>query len=279
MFTQGRVKKKMASNGRKMLEEHIHNFVINLNPTDDEIKEGKEIMDKMFRLLQSCSTYSRGFSINRTVLYGGTAKKTSIRGCLDFDCAVIVNSSNNQLTIPKVLESFQDTLMMAEHWNLEEKDFNAAPKHDPKTLMFSINGIGFDIGAYIDTDVSMVETNVKFAKEKSAFAHEIARLAKFWNKTLILELMKDYQKISGRSSIMELVGFAAAEEEEKTNPGRINHLKAFRIFLVKIRDINNIKILHEDFWRRNGIYYKGTSAPCYIIDPSDARGQLFRKSE
>jgi len=213
----------------------------------------RERVNKIFRILQSRPINSRGYSIARTVLYGGTAKKTSIRGCLDFDCAVFVNSTTNRLTTQKVLEDFQDTLMMAEYWNLNEKDFTAAPKHDPKTLMFTINGIGFDIGGYIDKDVSMVEINVEFAKGKSAFAHEVARLAKFWNKTLILELETADSKISGRSSIMEIVGFAAAEEEENMNGERRSHLRAFRLFLVKIRDINSIKISHEAFWRSKGI--------------------------
>ena len=40
-----------------------------------------------------------------------------------------------------------------------------------------------------EISVSLVETNVAFAKTTSAFAHEVARLAKFWNKTIVLELL------------------------------------------------------------------------------------------
>ena len=256
-------------NSTKLLEEYLQVRVDNLPPTEDEIKDGREVMNKIFDELKRNS----GYSIDRTVPYGGTVKKTSIKGFLDFDCAISVNSTYSRLTVPNVLEGFQNTLVMAEHLDLQEEDFVFAPKNNPKTLTFAINNINFDVCAHIYESDSIIELNVEYATEKSSFAHEVARLAKSWNKSLILELETQDWKISGRSSIMELVGFSAAEEEEEEAEKirrQRNHLRAFRGFLEKMRDIEKMSISYEAFWRSRRIHFDlcYASTP-YVFNPSD----------
>ena len=97
----------------------------------------------------------------------------------------------------------------------------------------------------------------------------MARLAKYWNKTLILELELTDSYVSGRSSIMEVVAFEAARQEEQTGC-RISYLGAFKRFLVMIADIQRLKIRHESFWDQHEINYRQMEQPSvpYVVDPS-----------
>lgn len=75
-------------------------------------------------------------------MYGGTAKKTSIKGSIDFDCAVIINGgrSGNHISIPEAVDNFQELLMVADEFDLQEEDFNKTPRNNPKMLQFAIEG-------------------------------------------------------------------------------------------------------------------------------------------
>ena len=75
-------------------------------------------------------------------MYGGTAKKTSIKGSIDFDCAVFINGSRSErhITIPEALENFQELLLRAEGFDLNGQDFKQTPRRNPKTLQFAIKG-------------------------------------------------------------------------------------------------------------------------------------------
>ena len=281
-----------------ILENYIKSYVDKCKPSEYEIVEGKKQMQNIFRLFQT----SRKYSLDRERLAGSTAKKTAISGHLDFDCVVFVNPQDQRgyrVKIPEVLENFEEILITNEKFDLEVKDFKKTPKKNPTTLMFTINNIDFDISVALnqinpyrnhhnpsheqmqgtfhsniidkkEKSVSLVEMNIEFAKEKSAFAHEVARLAKFWNKTIILELLTTESYVSGRSSIMELIAFAAAEEEERHARNKLSHSNAFRKFLVRVRDIETLKISHEKFWRENGIPYTSAYKPQpYLFDPSN----------
>ncbi|XP_066925742.1 uncharacterized protein [Clytia hemisphaerica] len=271
------------------LERYIQSYVDECKPSQNEISQGKKVMNNIFRLLQA----SRKYSIDRERLAGSTAKKTAISGHIDFDCVVFVNPQDKQgfnVKIPEVLDNFEEILISNEKFDLEEKDFRKTPRRNPSTLQVTIDDIGFDICVGLNQtyhsnhrdkkgqSVAFVERSIEFTKQKSAFAHEVARLAKFWNKTIVLELLTPNSYVSGRSTIMELIAFAAAAEaaeEEKHARHRLSHLNAFRKFLVMLRDIEELKISHRNFWSSNGIPNVGNHMAPYLIDPSDPENDLL----
>ena len=284
------------------LEKFIKSYVDGCKPSESEFEQGKQEMNKIFQLFQT----SRKYSIDRQRLAGSAAKKTAISGSLDFDCVVFVNprdKNGNIVEISQVLDNFEDILMMKS--DLKADDFKKTPTRNPTTLMFKIKNMDFDISVAVnrispyeghqnaaqrqmrgtnranirdkkEKSVSFVEMNIQFAKEQSAFAHEVARLAKFWNKTIILESLTDDSYVSGRSSIMELIAFAAAAEEEKHTGTNKTHLRAFRRFLAMLRDVEKLKISHEEFWRQHripcGVIKK---IPPYLFDPSNPSNNFF----
>ena len=65
----------------------------------------------------------------------------------------------------------------------------------------------------------------------------MARLAKCWNSTVICN-----EFLFGRSYTFELLGIAAGREEEDTNPYP-SILGAFRLFLEKVEDIEQQRIV------------------------------------
>ena len=257
-------------------------------------------------------------SIDRFRPYGSAPKKTSIKGNMDFDCAVFINGRKNgrwgDIPIPEAVDNFMDILMTA--FNLDVDDFQTTPRDNPKILQFSIKGVDFDLvvvdnlavgqnaGASFSvqqlqanqvfsknhplpdddrvTSARLVETNVAFAAEQSSFAHEIARLAKFWNKTLILELKLNKPYVSGRSSIMETVAFEAAREEEQNCQRQKTNLGAFKRFLGMISKIDKLEIRHDKFWKEQKIPFEeamGSIRPPYIMEPSSPKNNFLKDME
>ena len=103
---------------------------------------------------------------------------------------------------------------------------------------------------------------VEFLKKQSSFAHEIARLAKYWNKTL--NLPSHLPHVSGLSSIIELIAVEAAKQEEASR-STLSHLRAFKLFLQKVCDIQNMRIEFPEA-QKNRIQYLRSP---YIIDPAN----------
>ena len=155
---------------------------------------------------EKISLFSKVVSIDRCVLYGGAAKRTSIKGSIDFDFAVFINGGKGKRqgspTIGYALDNFQDLLLMADAFDLKENDIRQTPTENPKTLQFAIQGVDFDLSVAYNfmqgsnrnvvhrqtvnvfrdqspstdhrtTSGQLVETNVEFAKQQSAFAHEV----------------------------------------------------------------------------------------------------------
>ena len=102
----------------------------------------------------------------------------------------------------------------------------------------------------------------------------MARLAKFWNKTLILELETNDSYVNGRSSIMEIVAFEASrheeEEEKKHHYYSKSYLGAFKRFLEMMAEIKRLQIRHETYWNQHGIRFDQMKQPSvpYVVDPS-----------
>ncbi len=111
----------------------------------------------------------------------------------------------------------------------------------------------------------LTEAAVEFVKQQSQFAHRVARLAKYWNATIMYT-----KNLSGRSTIMEFLGIAAAKEEERQNYSRPSILRAFRLFLKKIEDIATQRvILAERFYKDADIPQRVRSQSPLLLDPTN----------
>lgn len=86
---------------------------------------------------------------------------------------------------------------------------------------------------------ALAETQLAFMKSQSPFIHDLVRLCKLWNKSLLID---DY--ISGRSTLMELVAvYAGKKEEDRTCfKERQSLLSAFDTFLSLMQRFSQIKI-------------------------------------
>ncbi len=88
-------------------------FARHLIPTEEEIKNGKEIADQIFRAIQSKSR----FRIDRTRILGSIEKKTSLRNDADIDLVIYVNDI--EIPFDKVLKDFTDILELHESLNVK----------------------------------------------------------------------------------------------------------------------------------------------------------------
>jgi hypothetical protein len=249
--------------------------------------KGKKTMDQVFRLLKEAKLKYR---LARLRPVGGVAKATSVWYKVDYDCVVYINDESPPFT--DVISDFQDIILM--NFNLEEDDFKVCPR----CLQFTIDGIDFDLlpttnmvplknmsgdtvttqhrlmlekikgspdlrRAATDNSAGLTEAAVEFVKRQTAFVHKVARLAKFWNTTVF------YPKyVSGRSSIMEALAIKAGkeEEEENTNPSM---LRAFRLFLVKVREIRTTNLGFYSFYRQEDVPAHILQQRPLLLDPSN----------
>jgi len=109
---------------------------------------------------------------------------------------------------------------------------------------------------------SLTETSIEFIKKQSPFAHNLIRLAKFWNKTIFIQ-----EYISGRSTLIELIAIYAANKEEKYD--RQSILRGFKSFLVLMKDFKTLNIVFEMFYKRNEVETYVSSQSPLILDPSN----------
>jgi hypothetical protein len=210
---------------------------------------------------------------------------------VDYDCVVYINGESPPFK--DVINEFQDILLM--NFNLKEDDFKVCPR----SLQFTIDGIDFDLltatnmvppndrsrdtvmmqhrlmlekikrsgdlrKASTDNSAGLTEASVEFVKRQTTFVHKVARLAKFWNTTVF------YPKyVSGRSSIMETLAIKAGQEEEQENRNKPSILRAFRLFLVKVREIRTTNLGFYEFYRQEDVPGHIKQARPLLLDPSN----------
>jgi len=220
------------------------------------VDDVKFTMNDIFSLLtKNCKT-----KFHRYSLVGGLEKKTSTP--LKADADIVMFYHDNGQTRKSVLEDIQDVLLLKT--SMEEKDFEITTND---TMKFVRNGIPFDLlvavnfvgpnptnvvdeqrikslhklkqagdyrKSFGELGVQVTESSVQFMKEKSKLVHDVAKLAKYWNQTV---LFKEY--IYGRSTIMELLATKAGQEEMNNNahPSLTNALKRF---LEKVSQIKKL---------------------------------------
>ncbi len=89
-------------------------------------------------------------------------------------------------------------------------------------------------------------------------------MAKYWNSTIFFT-----KSLSGRSSIFELLGIDAGREEERVNPHQPSILRAFRLFLDRVRNINSLKIWYDAFYSKSQIPRRIFDQVPLLLDPSN----------
>ena len=276
---------------RDVMEVFLRNLEHILKPSDDLIKKGRHIMDKIFKAIQDRSNWTNSrYSIDRCVLLGGAGKKTSTCIKVDFDCVVYVN--NCRFPFDNIIDDIENILL--KNFEIEEKDIKKT-RHGVKV---SIEDVDFDIliaenclgpiqrpvatnqargllekvkqssnpGRMAqDNSAGFSESAVEFVRQKSSFCHKLARLCKYWNSTLYID-----KYVSGRSSIIELLAIKAGENEERYAQNGISLLNGFRKFLVEVRKIEQLSLMFD------GCFYTAEEVPREVrqqipllLDPSN----------
>lgn len=243
-------------------------------------------MQRIFLTLQQKSRYK----LDRCRLTGGVAKKTSIASHFDYDCVIYVN--NEDPPFKDILDEWEDILTLQSSIPIEN------PHLTQCSIQFSIKGFDYDllpapnyatatqdiqqqVGTIWSkirnnrtTDISYLyssglsELAVQFLKNQSAFIHDLCRLAKFWNGTVLFEA-----RVSGRSSIIEYLAVKCGQDEEQAAlNGSLSLSRAFRRFLTLLTKHQSIGIVFYDFYRDSLVpqYQKP-----FLIDPSNPFNNLL----
>ena len=246
---------------------------------EEVLHECNGYMQRIFLTLQRKSRYQ----LDRCRLTGGVAKKTSIACSFDYDCVIYVN--NEDPPFKDILDEWEDILTLQSGIPIE------SPHLTQCSIQFSIKGFAYDLlpapnYATATQDIQqqvnriwnkirnnqtsdmshlyssgLSELAVQFAKKQSAFIHDLCRLAKFWNGTVLFE-----KYVSGRSSIIEYLAVKGGQEEEQAAlNGSLSLLRAFRRFLTLLTKHQSMGIVFYDFYRDNLVpQYQQP----FLIDPS-----------
>ena len=100
---------------------------------------------------------------------------------------------------------------------------------------------------------------------------QVARLAKYWNATILWSPRTT--RVSGRSTIFELLGITAGlDEEKKAKPSIAN---AFKKFLEMVASLKRQRILHYEFYNESDVPPKILKKKPLILDPSSPYNNLM----
>ena len=247
---------------------------------EEGLRECNEYMQRIFVTLQQKSRYK----LDRFRLAGGVAKKTSIACSFDYDCVVYVN--NEDPPFKDVLDEWKDILILhlgmhiesprvtqcSIHFTIKDFVYDLLPAPNYATAKQDVeqqaNTIWNKLRSSRTTNMAhmyssgLAELAVQFMKNQSAFIHDLCRLAKLWNCTVLFE-----RYISGRSSIIECLAVKSGQDEEQAAiNGSLLLVRAFRRFLTLLTNYQSIGIVFYDF-------YPDHSVPKYqkpfLIDPSN----------
>lgn len=245
------------------------------------------------KLLQQWSRYK----LSSTKIAGSIGKKTTIVSS-DVDMIIFLppdvngplNSHNLDKFLSDVLEDFEWVLR---NYNIlfPIKDI----RHTAYSLNFNVRNFQFDLLPAIDfmgnssnlllqqqmtLDImpenlrsnvyrfspSLAFSTVDFMKKQSSFAHDMARLAKFWYKSASIAT-----HVSGASYFMELVAVHVVHKMSSNK-----HSDAFVNFLQQIINFENIDIVFLDEYRLlNGHRPTDVMLP-RLMDPVNPYNNLGR---
>ena len=116
------------------------------------------------------------------------------------------------------------------------------------------------------------ETAIEFVTRKNEKYHcsTMARLAKFWSKTVCVEGFH-----FGRSSIMEYIAIRSSEIEQSA--GRENTMKTFRRFLEEISNPHEMSIYWTDYYPKENIPRKFETTRPLLVDPTNPYNNILMR--
>lgn len=119
---------------------------------------------------------------------------------------------------------------------------------------------------------ALAVSTVQFMKERDGFTNQMARIAKFWYKSLSFN-----EYISGASLFIELVAVYAAKNGYKGNRRYCPHLKAFIRFLLLLMRFDELDVIFEMDPQIFGkhLQHIDTELP-RVIDPVNPYNNLVR---
>ena len=224
---------------------------------------------------------------------------------MDYDIAVFMES--DRAPFMATIEEFQN--IIRDNFEIDMSQMNATiGKSLNGSLQFSLDGFSLDIVPatnmlpldcpqenmaeiqcrsllkYIENadnptkcakvnSSGLTEASIKFAQSQSHFVLQVARLAKYWNSTL---LYNEY--LAGRSYVIELLGIAAGQEVERYKP-QMPPPSLYQALIAFLKSVEKISSLHVIF---ESPYYTVSDIPNGIIsqnplvlDPSNPRNNLL----
>lgn len=202
-------------------------------------------------MLQKCSKL---YSVAEPYFGGSFGKKTDVINP-DLDLVTVVNNIDSP-HYEGVLEEFEDILLMNERkLAISCGSIKRASKFSLQFLFN--NGIEVDLlpatnktpdevyalleqkpDMFYSYSSSLVKKQIEFmTSHDSSFVHIIVRLVKYWFKSLSF----GEKKLRGKGIIMELLGIAAAEQEESTFNSR-SVVRTLRSVLEMVEKIDSTKL-------------------------------------
>jgi hypothetical protein len=261
---------------------------------DTFVKDATAAADRIFELLSA----SQG-NIDRCRIVGGLGKKTSTSVKADIDAVVFINmdiKEKTDLKVASILDEWKQVLSRGP--GLE----NLQMETTSKTLKVNYGEISLDLLPAVNMakdpanieesqlketlkyirregqsspalacnlSAELAESSLTFLKQQSKFAHDFARLAKFWNQSL---LYHDY--VYGRSLIIETLAVHCANEEENNN--REPSLDTcFKRFLEKISDIGKLNICSSVNYEMSAILPSILNQRPLLMDPTNPYNNLL----
>jgi len=274
-----------------MMESKLKKFTESLIPSDEFIKHGLGLVNKVEELLKKEPKYS----IARIAHAGSLGKGTEIMAP-DFDVVVFLNNEYPPFKAELLKEwatllannDKQLVLMKTEDTSLKFKFTGSGVKVDLLPATNFVSGVQQGVGgrekALLQRDGalkhianqatavqnwyagSLSESQVEFMKEQSAFTHELVRLGKYWYKTLYL----GPKNIYGMKLMLEVIAVSVAQKMK--GEGEAQSLTtAFREFLILVSQIDGLQVTFDN-WKPQ--MKQDKALPNAIYDPNNKFNNL-----
>ncbi|CAL8144666.1 unnamed protein product [Orchesella dallaii] len=243
----GRISKSEA---RARLDSSLLRFGESLKCEDEYGGEAKRLVDKLFRTLQEHLKNTK-YALASAYIGGSFGKKTDVIEP-DLDLVLLINKYNPAEDYDQMLD---DIIRILRENEQDLKIFPSSYNRTNLSVNFRfLNGISVDLlpAANLKWNVLLkkMEEDEKFAyffrpscineqielmKIQDSFTHSLARIAKFWFKSLYLE-----DGFTGGSAMMELLAIEAAQKERKQE--NTSAIRAFRRILGMVQNLNKIRL-------------------------------------
>jgi len=114
----------------------------------------------------------------------------------------------------------------------------------------------------------LTDAGVKWMRKKSKSVLDTARLAKYWSQTVLYNGCGN-----GKSFFIELIAVRSAMDEEELD--NFDHSRAFRRFLDNMVNLEELRIIFLDFYRRDEIPASIVNQAPLLINPINPFQNMF----